>query len=156
MRAGGFVLGGDEACQVFSVSLEISLRLKKVVLINEAQNMSPLEITGNTQNRFVQAAVLLYLLDPVRGEPTTHGLDHDHNEIEPHREYLLKRKFLDSFALVCAIKKNGDTVSAASLEEGQPEGTILRVVSNNGIADSTLHELRELVGILNAVASGGK
>jgi hypothetical protein len=37
-------------------------------------------ITGNTQNRFIQAAVLLHLLDPVRGEPTAYGLDRDPNE----------------------------------------------------------------------------
>lgn len=114
------------------------------------------EITGNVQRRFVQAAVLLHLLDPVRGEPTTHGLDRDLNEFELNRERLLKRKFLDSFALVCATKKDGDTVSAACLEEGLPEGTVIRVASNHGVAKATLRALQELVAVLNSVASGGE
>lgn len=118
--------------------------------------MAPLEITGNAQNRFIQAAVLLHLLDPVRGEPTVYGLDRDPNEIEPQRERLLKRKFLDSFALVCATKKDGDTVSAASIEEGFPEGTVIRVASNHGVKNSTLRGLRELMAILNGIASRGE
>ncbi|KAF2093311.1 hypothetical protein NA57DRAFT_81643 [Rhizodiscina lignyota] len=116
--------------------------------------MAIIEITGNVQSRFIQAAVLLHLLDPVRGEPTTHGLDRDLNEFELNRERLLKRKFLDSFALICATKKDGDTVSAASLEEGLPEGTVIRVASNHGVTKATLCGLQELVSILNAVASG--
>ena len=118
--------------------------------------MPTYEITGNAQNRFVQAAALLHLLDPVRGEPTAYGLDQDANPLEQDRERLLKRKFLDSFALICAKKKDGDTVSAACLEEGFPGGTIVRVASNQGVAKSTLFELRELVAILNGVASGGE
>ena len=114
------------------------------------------EVTGNAQSRFVQAAALLHLLDPVRGEPTAYGLDQDSNTLAQNRERLLKRKFLDSFALICARKKDGDTVSAACLEEGLPEGTIVRVASNQGVAKSTLFELRELMTILNGVASGGK
>ena len=113
------------------------------------------EITGNAQNRFIQAAVLLHLLDPVRGEPTEHGLDRDPHEVEPQQERQLK-KFLDSFALVCATKKDGDTVSAASIEEGFPEGTVIRIASNHGVTNSTLRGLRELVAILNAVASRGE
>ncbi|ETI20558.1 hypothetical protein G647_08595 [Cladophialophora carrionii CBS 160.54] len=111
------------------------------------------EITGNTQSRFVQAAALLHLLDPVRGEPSAYGLDQDSNTLEQNRERLLKRKFLDSFALICAKKKDGDTVSAACLEEGRPEGTIVRIASNQGVAQSTLAELRELVAVLNGVAA---
>ncbi|KAF3768504.1 hypothetical protein M406DRAFT_326945 [Cryphonectria parasitica EP155] len=107
-----------------------------------------LEITGNVQSRFMQVAVLLHLLDPVRGEPTEHGLDSDSGNVVWQREHILKRKFLDNFALVCATNKDGDTVSAASLEEGLPEGTVVRVASNNGVKDSTLSGLRDLVSIL--------
>ncbi|KAI0810000.1 hypothetical protein GGR55DRAFT_647604 [Xylaria sp. FL0064] len=109
-----------------------------------------LEITGNAQNRFIQAAVLLHLLDSVRGEPTEHGLDRDTHEVEPYQERLLKRKFLDSFALICATKKDGDTVLAVSIEEGFPEGTLIRIASNHGVTNSTLCGLRELVVVLNA------
>lgn len=79
-------------------------------------NMCAMRITGNVGDRFIQAAVLLHMLDPVRGEPTAHGLDQDPHEIETPRERLLKRKFLDSFALLCAIKKDDDSVSAACME----------------------------------------
>jgi len=75
------------------------------------------EITGNAQSRFIQAAALLHLLDPVRGEPTAYGLDQDSNTLEQNRERILKRKFLDAFARICAKKKDGDTVSAACLEK---------------------------------------
>lgn len=114
------------------------------------------EITGNAQSRFVQAAALLHSLDPVRGEPTAYGLDRDLNALEQNRERLLKKKFLDSFALICAKKKDGDTVSAACLEESLPEGTVIRVASNEGVQEATLAELQELVAILNAVAAGGE
>ncbi|KAH7108966.1 hypothetical protein EDB81DRAFT_704908 [Dactylonectria macrodidyma] len=113
-----------------------------------------LEVTGNAQNPFIQVAVLLHMLDPVRGEPIAHSLDRDPNEIETPRERLLKRKFLESFALICAIRKDGDTVSAACMEEGMPEGTVVRVASNHGVSESTLQGLRNLMDILNNVASG--
>lgn len=74
---------------------------------------TPLEITGNVWDRFMQAAALLRLLDPVRGEPTAYGLDQESHSVQAPRERLLKRKFLDSFALIYATKKDGDTVSAA-------------------------------------------
>jgi hypothetical protein len=117
--------------------------------------MGPLEITGNVRDRFIQAAVLLYMLDPLRGEPTGYGLDQDPYEIESPRERMLKRKFLDSFALVCAIRKDGDSVSAACIEEGLPEGTIIRVASNSGVREETLNQVRDIVDILNHIASGG-
>lgn len=118
--------------------------------------MPPFEITGNAQIRFVQVAALLHLLDPVRGEPTAYSLDQESDAFEQNRERHLKRKFLDSFALICARRKDGDTVSAACLEEGSPEGTVVRVASNQGVSEATLSELRELVTILNTVAAGGE
>ena len=117
--------------------------------------MIPMELTGNVRNRFVQAAVLLRMLDPVRGEATAHGLDQDSHEIITSRERLLKRKFLNSFALICAIKKDGDSTSAACMEEGGPQGTIIRIASNAGVGKKTLSEVRELVAVLNSVGDGG-
>lgn len=117
--------------------------------------MTPLEITGHARDRFIQAAVLLYILNPVRGEPTGYGLDQDPHDIETPRERLLKRKFLDSFALICATKKDGDSVSAACLEEGSPQGTVVRIASDSGVRENTLNQLRELVNVLNDVANGG-
>lgn len=114
-----------------------------------------LPITGNLRKRFVQATGLLHMLDPVRGEPTTHGLDQDPHEIEAPRERLLKRKFLDSFALVCSIEKDGDSVSAACMEEGAPQGTIIRVASNAGVRQTTLIQLQQILDLLNKVAGAG-
>lgn len=114
-----------------------------------------MELTGNVRNRSVQAAVLLRILDPVRGEPTIHGLDEDSNEMRTPRERLLKRNFLDSFALICAIKRDGDSVSAACMEEGAPQGTVIRVASNSGVGERTLSQLRELVTVLNSIGSRG-
>ncbi|XPS75439.1 hypothetical protein M3J07_007517 [Ascochyta lentis] len=108
-----------------------------------------LPITGKIRERFVQVAVLLHLFDPVRGEPTIHGLDQDQHEVEAPRERLLKRKFLDSFALLCATEKDGDSVSATCMEEGAPQGTIIRVASNAGVRESTLIQLRQVLNLLN-------
>ncbi|KIW16613.1 hypothetical protein PV08_03801 [Exophiala spinifera] len=116
--------------------------------------MSVHEITGNIQSRFVQVTTLLHLIDPVRGEPTVYGLDQGANAGQQSREKLLKKRFLDSVALICARRKDGDTVSAACLEEGLPEGTVVRIASNQGVSDSTLTELREIIHILNGIASG--
>lgn len=120
-----------------------------------ASQMAPIGITGNLRSRFLQAAVLLRRLDPVRGEPTAHGLDQDPHEISASRERLLKRKFLDSFALICAVKKDGDSVSAACMEEGAPHGTVIRIASNSGVGERTLNQLRGLVDVLNSIGSGG-
>jgi hypothetical protein len=103
-----------------------------------------LEITGNVRERFVQAATLLYLLDPVRGEPTTYGLDQDALNLQEPKERALKRKFLDSFALICATRQDRDAVSAASLEEGGPEGTVVRIASNAGVSEQTLSQLQSI------------
>ncbi len=117
--------------------------------------MAAIGITGNLRSRFIQAAVLLRMLDPVRGDLTVHGLDQDPHNIDISRERLLKRKFLDSVALICATKKDGDSVSAACMEEGAPQGTVLRIASNSGVGERTLGQLRELVDTLNSIGSGG-
>ncbi|KAF5843983.1 hypothetical protein GGP41_003157 [Bipolaris sorokiniana] len=96
------------------------------------------------------------MLDPVRGESTAHGLDQDPHEIETPRERLLKRKFFDSFALLCAIKKDGDSASAACMEKGSPQGTIIRIVSDAGVRESTLHQLQQILDSLNGVADTGE
>ncbi len=117
--------------------------------------MAPIRITGNVRNRFIQAAALLYLLDPMRSEPMAYGLDQDLCEITGPRERLLKRKFLDSFALVCATNWDGNSVSAACIEEGTPQGIVIRIASNSRVSEKTLGGLRELVDALNVITSGG-
>ncbi|KAJ9292675.1 hypothetical protein DTO271G3_8568 [Paecilomyces variotii] len=113
--------------------------------------MAPLCVTGKVRSRFLHAAVLLRTLDPVRGEPTIHDLDL--NDVGQSRERLLKRKFLDSFALICAAEKGGDSVSAACLEEGQPQGTIIRIASNTGVKPTVVSQVRSIIDDLNSIAS---
>ena len=68
--------------------------------------MAAVRITGNVRDRFIQAAVLLHTLDPVRGEPTAYGLDQDPHEIESPRERLVKRK-IPQFFCACVRHKEG-------------------------------------------------
>ena len=44
-------------------------------------------------------------------------------------------------------------MSAACLEEGLPQGIVVRIASNSGVRENTLGQLRELVNILNDVVS---
>jgi hypothetical protein len=118
--------------------------------------MNALEITGKLQKRFIGDAVLLHLLDPVRGSPTAYGLDRHPHDTDVSREILLKRKFLDSVALLASTHKDGDRVSAAAIEEGAPEGTTVRIASNAGVCDSTLSCLQDLVSDLNNLSATGK
>jgi hypothetical protein len=67
-----------------------------------------LAITGQVQSRFIRSASLLGMLDPVRAEVTTRCLDGDANTTDLVHEQFLKRKFLDSCALVCVARKGGD------------------------------------------------
>ena len=114
-----------------------------------------MELTVNVRNRFFQAAVLLSMLDPVQGEATAHGLDQDIHEMTTPRERLLKQKFLDSFALICAVRKDSEGVSVVCMEEGAPQETIIQIASNAGVGEKTLREVRELVAVLNTIGDGG-
>lgn len=113
--------------------------------------MTAIEITGNQLDNFVQTSVLLYKLDPARGDPRViYSLDQD--EVQEPRDRLLKRKFLDSIALLCSTVKDNDSVSAACLEESDSGGTVLRVASNAGVSTETLLGLQNIIRMLNSVA----
>jgi hypothetical protein len=114
-----------------------------------------LEITGNVRDRFVEVTTLLYLLDPVRGEPTAYGLDQDAPNLQTPIEQALKRKFLESFALICATRQDRDAVSAACLETGEPEGTVIRIASNAGVSEKTLSHLQDILGLLSSISNEG-
>lgn len=64
---------------------------------SEAKHMTP--ISGNIQKRLLEAVLLLRALNEVRGVPTAHGLDTGEC-VSAHQLRLLRRKFLDSFALI--------------------------------------------------------
>ena len=68
---------------------------------------------------------------------------------------LRRLGILNSFALRCVTKKDGYSVSTASLKEGPPQGTVSRIASSSGVRGNTLCQLRKPVNILNDVASGG-
>lgn len=114
-------------------------------------------VSGQAHRRFVVVSTLLHLIDPVRGEPTTHSLDrHPHDDSWKHDQ--LQKKFLDSFALISSTSRTGgDTASAVCLEQGHPSGDVLRLARNLGISDK--HLVSQLQGVLDeliAVALKGK
>lgn len=121
---------------------------------NGLENMVMLSLSGSLQMRFLEAVLLLRALDDVRGVPTVHGLDLKECP-SADRTHLLKRKFLDSFALICATHKGGDSVSAACMEESLSEGTTIRIACNNGVRDAVLSNGRDIVEILAKLARGG-
>lgn len=99
---------------------------------------------------------LLNLIDPVRGEPTTHSLDrHPHDDTRYKQQ--LQKKFLDSFALISSNSStSGDTASAVCLEQGQPSGTVLRLARNSGFQSNDLvYQLQDILNDLTALALKG-
>lgn len=116
----------------------------------------PASISGQAHKRFVMVSTLLHLIDPVRGEPTTHSLDR-HPQDDSWKHVQLQKKFLDSFALISSTSSvGGDTASAVCLEQGHPSGTVLRLARNLGISDEHLvSQLQEVLDELTAVALKG-
>ena len=117
--------------------------------------MAPIQSApGNAQRRFYLVTTLLSMIDPVRGEPTTHGLDkHPHESVQKKDNQL--KKFLDSFAWICSTSKNGTTASAVALEQNGPTGTVLRLARNLCVPEDVVHRLQSLLDELAAVAAGG-
>ncbi|KXJ85599.1 hypothetical protein Micbo1qcDRAFT_141367 [Microdochium bolleyi] len=123
---------------------------------SEVQSVTPgahNNLFGDSHKRFVIVTTLLSLIDPVRGEPTTHSLDRHPHDDSWKREQLQK-KFLDSFALIASTSRTGgETASAVCLEHGRPGGTVLRLASNQGVKASTLKVLQDILNDLTSVAS---
>jgi hypothetical protein len=118
--------------------------------------LAELGLTGNAQKRFVQITTLLSLIDPVRGEPIAHSLDRHPHDGKQTRERL-RKKFLDSFALICSTsRKGGETASAVCLENSHPSGTIIRLARNLGVPEGLTNSLQAILDDLAAVASRGK
>lgn len=114
-----------------------------------------LEITGTLRDRYIQDVALLYMLDPVRGEPTAYGLDHDSSSVHGSFDLSLKRKFLDAIALICAVNKSPSCISAACFDKENPVETIIRVASNGGVLGRTLIYMEEILGILTDLSMQG-
>ena len=113
-------------------------------------------LTGAAHKRFVIVTTLLFLIDPVRGEPTAHSLDrhpHDSN----WRLENLQKKFLDSFALICSTSRlGGKTASAVCLEQGHPAGNVLRLARNLGVPQELVSQLQQVLNDLAVVAAKGE
>lgn len=112
-------------------------------------------IHGAELKRFVVQAALLYLIDPVRGEPTRTSVDED-----PDGNFAggqrLKQNFLDSFALICSTSASGaETASAVCLEQHAAAGTVLRVARNRGLTPQVLNGLEGVLQLLRAVSRKG-
>lgn len=115
----------------------------------------PLEITGTLLKRYIQAVALLYILDPVRGEPTAYGLDHDSTSVHGSFDLSLKRKFLDAIALICAFEKDPSCISAACFDKESPDETTIRIASNGGVAAETLICLEDIMSLLKHQSTDG-
>ncbi len=89
-----------------------------------------MKLIDNVRNRFIQVVVLLRMLDFVREKFTIHDLNKDSHEIRTSKERLLKRKFLNSFALICVIKRDDDSVSTTCMKKDASQETIIRVANN--------------------------
>lgn len=133
------------------LNLETNLESLRVASLTMLANLG---ITGNLRKRYIQAAALLYLLDPVRGEPTTYGLDHDAYGLHDPLDRALKRKFLDSFALICATHRiDSGAISAACLDRESANGNVIRIASNAGVSESTLTHLQDILNFLSNIAA---
>lgn len=112
------------------------------------------QIGGADLKRFVIHSALLGLIDPVRGEPTRASLD-ENPDGDISGGPQLKKKFLDSFALICSTSSSGaETASAVCLEQA-PAGAILRVARNRGLTPKDLIGLEKVLQILRVVAKKG-
>ena len=124
----------------------------------------PIEMLYNAMvKKFVINSTLLMKIDPSRGEPTR-GQFNDGLGLGPDPELdslgvgKLRRKFLDSFALICSTSKKGaETASAVCLEQAQAgSSSILRVARNHGLSSRDLSGLENVLGELQAVLQTGE
>ncbi|TLD04442.1 uncharacterized protein PgNI_12184 [Pyricularia grisea] len=69
----------------------------------------------------------------------------------------LRKKFLDSFALIYfTLRVGGDIASAVCLEQGHPNGNVLRLARNFGVPPDFVDQLQLILHDLTAVASKEK
>lgn len=116
----------------------------------QGQSTAPQVRPQDSRNRCVLNSILLFLIEPVRGEPTVYSLDrHPHDDASP------KAKFLDSFALICSTRSGKETASAVSMEEGGPTGTILRLARNTSTSEELLLRFQAVLDDLTLIAKGG-
>ena len=143
---------GHGAWRLQSKASKIPLHLRMTTPANKAV-LSP--IRGAELKRFVVHAALLYLIDPVRGEPTRTAVDEDPDGINSGGQRL-KKNFLDSFALICSTSASGaETASAVCLEQHAAAGAVLRVARNRGLTPPVLNGLEGVLQLLRVVSRKG-
>lgn len=116
-----------------------------------ANQIIVIEITDNLQSYFIQAVVLLCMLNSVYDDLIIYNLDQDSHNIDISRKHLFKRKFLDFFALICVTKKNDDSVSMTCMKKDALQETVLQIVSNFKVNERILNQLRKLMNMLNSI-----
>lgn len=128
--------------------------LRQFRMATPAKKTELTHIGGADLKRFVIQSALLSLIDPVRGEPTRASLDEN-----PNGDILggpqLKRRFLDSFALICSTSSSGAETASAVCLENAPAGSILRVARNRGLTHGDLIGLEKVLQKLQVVAEKG-
>ncbi len=113
--------------------------------------MTIIEIIDNLRSYFIQAVILLCMLNFVHDNFMIYDLDQDSHNIDMSKEHLFKWKFLDFFALICITKKNNDSVSATCMKKNASQETVLWIVSNFEVNERILSQLCKLVNTLNSI-----
>jgi hypothetical protein len=128
------------------------IHLFRLVMASSTTVRRPTHVKGTELRRFVFCSTILCKIDPARGAPTKTSFDDGPNG-DGLSTQQLKRKFLDSFALICSTSEFGaETASAACLEEHDPAGVVLRVARNQGLTPDVLAGLQGILQILRAVS----
>lgn len=102
--------------------------------------------------QLVVNAVLMNLIDPVRGQPTRNNTAERLDEHNAPTSQLMS-KFLDAFALICSTSSKGAETASAVCFEHKPASTpILRVARNRGLSSQDHTKLEHVLQILGDVS----
>lgn len=112
--------------------------------------MASIEIAGNVRNHFIQAAVLLRMLNPVAASPPCTVLMKTYESRTP-RDRLLNGSSLTLLPSFAPLKRTAKAYRRRGWKKASRKG----LASNFGIGERTLGQLRELVGPLNIIGRRG-
>lgn len=102
--------------------------------------------------QLVVNAVLMNLIDPVRGQPTRNSTAERLDEHNAPTSQLMS-KFLDAFALICSTSSKGAETASAVCFEHKPTSTpILRIARNRGLSSRDHTKLEHVLKILGDVS----
>jgi hypothetical protein len=107
-----------------------------------------LTLTRKVLRRFYEPLLLLYALDPIRGERTKAASFTD--DVEPNHGKR-RRLIADDIAYIAAYKKGPDHVTATALEK-TPQGITVWLAANSNIESKVEKFLKRVLLILQQVA----